>query len=124
VEPNNTPATAQTFTTSGIIISSITAATDLDCVRVTVPMGATLFAETSDGAGGCPSGADTVLTLFTAAGVRIAENNDISTTNRCSRINGLTPGSLPALAPGVYAACARALTVSMNYHLALSVVAP
>ncbi len=126
-EPNNTPATAQgPFLQSSIVRGAITAG-DVDCMRVRVPMNASLFVETNDNAGGCPgSGADTVVTVYNPAGTRIAENDDISSSVLCSRINGLQSGALNRLAAGDYAVCVRSYSATAaiaSYYLQIAVVA-
>ena len=126
-EPNSTPTTAQgPVTVSSIFRGAITAG-DIDCYRVRVPMGgASLYVETHDNAGGCPAGgADTVATVYTATGVRLAENDDIASNNLCSRLNGLVSGALHNLAAGEYPVCVRsynATSAIATYYVTVAVV--
>jgi hypothetical protein len=79
MEPNNAPAMGNgPVTATTIFRGAIMPGTDTDCFRVTVPMGATLTAYTSDEAGTCNlgMGADTILTLNNPMGMEIATNDD------------------------------------------------
>lgn len=126
-EPNNTPATGQgPATASAIYRGAITASTDtVDCYRVRVPMGASLYVETNNNAGGCPTGADTIATVYNPMGTRIAENDDIASNNLCSRLNGLTAGPLHGLAAGDYAVCVRSYNAASSiadYYVQIALV--
>ncbi len=127
-EPNNTPTAAQgPVTESGIFRASLTAG-DVDCFRVRAPMGASLYVETNDNAGGCPGGgADTVATVYGPTGARLAENDDIAQNQLCSRINGLAAGPLHGLAAGDYAVCVRSYSATAaipSYYVTIAVVPP
>jgi hypothetical protein len=77
MEPNNTPmAPNGPFTGAVNIRGAIMPATDVDCFRVTVPANGSIRAETSDGMGGCPMGADTLVRLYNPLGTQIAEDDD------------------------------------------------
>jgi hypothetical protein len=108
-EPNNTPAAPQAAVTQTTVFrGAITPGTDVDCYAVTVPAGATLYAETSDAQGTCNlgDGEDTVLRIYrqgTAA--PIAENDDLAMGTLCSRLDGRTTPALLRVAAGTYSVC-------------------
>jgi hypothetical protein len=128
-EPNNTPMTAQAAVTMGTSYTgSLTMGTDVDCYNVTVPANASLFVETSDGTpGGCPEMADSIVTVYNAAGMQIAQNDD-APGSLCSRIDGSFGGALNRLAAGTYSVCVSAFAGMggaqpiMGYHLAIGIV--
>jgi hypothetical protein len=133
MEPNNMAAMGNgPVTTTTIFRGAIMPGTDVDCFRVTVPMGATLTAFTSDENGTCNlgMGADTVLTLHNPMGMQIAENDDFSGRGFCSEINPMTMGA-GMLSPGTYALCVRAYAPMMgmpnpiaNYYLTVRINTP
>lgn len=114
--------------TPAAIRGSINPADDLDCYAVTVPAGGgSIFAATSDGAGGCPTGTatnsmgmtmtyagDTQLFLLDSR-QRVVESNDDSLTSVCSTIDGTNAASgahnLPA---GNYTVCVRSYNGSLS----------
>lgn len=125
-EPNNSPTMPQgPVTQSSVFRGSITVGTDtIDCYRARVPMGASLFIESHDNMGGCHAG-DPIIGVLNAAGAVIAENDDISTTNLCSRIDGLAAGPLHAMAAGDYSVCIRSYNAAQaipQYYLTISIV--
>lgn len=125
-EPNSNPAGAQGPVTESSIFRGAIPAGDVDCFRVRVPTGgASLFVETHDNAGACPSGADTVASVYNAAGTRLAENDDIASNNNCSRLNGLVSGALHNLAAGDYPVCVRSYNAGAaiaTYYVTIAVV--
>jgi hypothetical protein len=126
VEPNNAPAMGQgPVTTSGIFRGSITAG-DIDCYRITVTMGTSLFVETNAGTPNtCPTGADTFVTVYNPMGTAIATNDDIAQNQTCSRINGFASGPLNNVAAGDYAVCVRAFSATASiasYHVTIAAV--
>ncbi len=106
-EPNNSAMAPQAATTTTTVYrGALATGTDVDCYSVTVPTGATLYAETSDANGACDlgDGEDTVVNIYrqgTAAA--IATNDDISSANVCSRISGTTP--VTRVPGGTYVVC-------------------
>jgi cysteine-rich repeat protein len=87
-EPNDTPDLAVTHPGDGSgAAGTINPARDVDWFVVNVPAGGNLFAETSDGRGGCTL--DTIVAVFNstiAGSVAIATNDDIGGGNVCSRV--------------------------------------
>jgi hypothetical protein len=125
-EPNSSVAAPQgPVTQSSVFRGSITAGSDpLDCYRVRVPMGASLFIETNNNMGGCFPG-DSVVGVLNAANAVIAENDDIAMGNNCSRLDGLAAGPLHAMAAGDYTVCVRSFDAAQSipqYHLNISIV--
>ena len=135
-EPNNTPAAPQApVTTTTVFRGSIMPGTDVDCYAVTVPAGATLYAETSDADGTCAlgDGEDTVINIYrqgTAAA--IATNDDIAMDNLCSRLDGRTTPALLRVAAGTYSICVSPYVMMGDtegtpipaYYLTVGVTAP
>jgi hypothetical protein len=129
MEPNNTPAMAQAPVTMSVSYTgSLATGTDVDCFGVTVPANGSLFVETSDGTpGGCPDGADSIVTVYNAAGTQVAQNDD-GPDGLCSRIDGSFGGALNRLAAGNYTVCVSAYAGMggadpiMGYHLAIGIV--
>lgn len=110
-EPNNTPAAPQAAVTRTTVFrGALMPGSDVDCYAVTVPTGATLFAQTSDGQGGCdlPEEGDTVLRAYReGAATPVAENDDLAMGVVCSRIDGRTSSgsALLRVAGGTYTFC-------------------
>jgi hypothetical protein len=108
-EPNNTPAAPQAAVTQTTIFrGAITPGTDRDCYAVTVPAGATLYAETTDAQGACDlgDGEDTVINVYrdgTAA--PIATNDDVTMGVLCSCLDGRTNPALLRVSAGTYTVC-------------------
>ena len=133
MEPNNAPAMGNgPVTATTIFRGAIMPGTDVDCFRVTVPMGATLTAFTSDDAGTCNlgMGGDTILTLNNPMGMPIATNDDFAGRMLCSEINPMTMGAAP-LAAGTYSVCVSAFAPMMgdpvaiaSYYLTVRINAP
>jgi hypothetical protein len=98
-------------TTATTFRGAISPAGDVDCYAITLDASNTGFViETSDGAGSCPSGADTIATLYDTDGTTVLDENDDAIPGAlfCSRIDGTLVGPARDLAPGTYAACVRA----------------
>ena len=73
---------------------------DTDWYKIVVlSAGSSVYAETSDGSGGC--NADTILTLFDSRGVELAQNDQGGIGN-CARISPFTDLGAQNLAPGTY----------------------
>lgn len=133
-EPNNTPAMPQAATTTTTVYrGSLSAGTDVDCYSVTVPAGATLYAETSDAAGGCDLGEneDTVLNVYRQGNATaIATNDDIADGYLCSGVAGPGTAALLRVAAGTYSICVSSyLEMGMGnpiaaYYLTVGVTPP
>ncbi len=95
-ENNDTQATANSVDGFAGAVGSISPASDVDffSFTVTVP-GSSVRAGISDGLGGCPPGAPTVLHLFNPAGTQLVQ------------VNGGGPGGCPLLTPAQHAAAAN-----------------
>lgn len=110
IEPNNTPAAPQAaVTTTTVFRGSLATGNDVDCYAVTVPVGTSLYAETSDANGTCAlgDGEDTLLNIYrqgeTAA---LANNDDVAMGYLCSRIVGTT--AVTRIPAGTYSICVSA----------------
>ena len=107
-EPNNTPmAPTAAVTASTVYQASLMPGTDVDCFAVTVPTNGSLYLETSDGQGGCPTGADTLITVYNAMGAVVGYNDD-GGAGLCSALDGVRAGPTHRLAAGNYVACVSA----------------
>ena len=126
MEPNNTPMMPQGPLSGAVrVTGSLNTTTDVDCFRVTVPAGASLFAETSNGMGGCPMGADTLLRVNNPMGTQLAQNDDAGgALGLCSRLDGSTSGPLNRLAAGDYTVCVSSFNMMeiASYTLNIRVV--
>ena len=116
-EPNNSPTMPQAAISATTTFVAALPTGDTDCFAVTVPAGASLYAETSDARGTCSlgMGADTILNVYAAGNtMAIATNDDAAmpANGLCSRIDGTgaTPVDMGAhaLAAGTYAVCVTA----------------
>lgn len=124
-EPNDAPASGTAVTGNAAVISGALAGTDIrDCVRVTVPAGASLVAETYTGddrvcvrAGGDPS-----LTVFGPSGVEVVSEDDSPGRGLCTTIAPRTHAQASGLAAGVYSLCVgRGAEAVPSYRLAVMV---
>lgn len=106
MEANNAPAMGNGPVTMSTVFRAALPEGDTDCFRVTVPMGGSIRAQTSDANGGCSlgMGADTVITLHDPAGMEIATNDDAGGT-LCSLIDPNATAAARNLAAGTYAVC-------------------
>jgi len=134
-EPNNTPAAPQApVTQTTIFRGAITPGTDVDCYSVTVPAGASLFAETTDANGTCNlgEGEDTVLRAYRqGSAMPIAENDDVAMGTLCSRLSSASTPALLRVAAGTYTFCVSPYaemgaegTPIPAYYLTIGVTAP
>lgn len=99
-EPNNDANTANDLAAGGVVVGAVDPAMDVDFFRVTVPAGGNIFAETSDGMGGCPF--DTILRLYAADGTTLLGSNDDAGGTLCSRIDPRVARYAADLAAGTY----------------------
>jgi cysteine-rich repeat protein len=124
IESNNTIATANDFAALAVgnkINGYFKPGGDKDYFAVTIPPGSlgTIDASFVDNFAGTPcagTALDTFLSLLTAGGARIAEDDDIAgSSNRCSRV--LAGG----LVPGTYYLEARAFSSTGQFPYSLTV---
>lgn len=125
-EPNDDLASANGLGSGGGAQGTISPDTDVDYYSVTVPAGHALFAETSDGAGGCAT--DTVLALLNPAGdVLTSDDNGGATSSSgsgaCSRIDPRTNLASAELPAGTYYVRVSGFEAG-PYHLLVQVMAP
>jgi subtilisin family serine protease/uncharacterized protein YjdB len=115
-EPNATAATANELMVDGHIMGTLGTVSDFDVyrVRVTQPGRYTFLAEGQVGACAFSNEADPIMTVYNAAGTKLAELDDLdqSADNYCSQIDlTLTPGtyfvSVTAYSQGRYVVSAR-----------------
>lgn len=108
-EPNNTPDMPQAAVTSTTVYrGGLSTGRDQDCYSVTVPAGATIFAETTDANGTCELGEDedTVVRVYRqGTATPIATNDDAAMGYLCSRLNPATTTALLRVAAGTYSVC-------------------
>lgn len=125
MEPNNTATTGNAPATGSIVYSAaLMPMTDIDCFRVTVPMGASLRVQTGDANGACSlgMGADTILTVSDSMGRLLGENDDA--IGLCSMLDGRTTPSLRNLAAGTYSVCVTGYqqrVAIMSYYVYVAV---
>lgn len=125
MEPNNTATTGNAPATASIVYSAaLMPMTDIDCFRVTVPMGASLRVSTGDAAGTCNlgMGADTILTVSDSMGRLLGENDDA--IGLCSQLDGRTTPSLRNMAAGTYSICVTGYqqrVAIMSYYVYVAV---
>lgn len=97
VEPNNTAQAADELVVDGFINADLSTTSDLDFYRLRVPVQGNyaIVATGQVGACGFALEADPVITVFSAIGTQLAENDDIDfgASNLCARVNlTLSPG--------------------------------
>ena len=101
MEPNNTSTEAISLAGDGSgVFGSINPGDDEDWYSVVVPAGGNIFAETSNGQGGCDM--DTTLTITSTDGMTQLAFNDDGGAGLCSLINPLTNAAVTNLAGGTY----------------------
>ena len=110
IEPNNTAAAPQAAVTQTTVFhGALATGTDVDCYAVTVPVGTSLYAETSDANGTCAlgDGEDTVLNIYRQGETTaLATNDDAASMYLCSRISGTT--AVTRVPAGTYSICVSA----------------
>ncbi|MDP3273981.1 MAG: hypothetical protein Q8Q09_02220 [Deltaproteobacteria bacterium] len=121
---NDTPAMAEAARALPLVIrGAITPMTDRDCYSVTLPASSTLLMQVSDGAGGCPTGADSIVSVYDSMGRFIAGNDDAF--NLCSYLDMRENPFTRMLPAGNYAVCVNAyqgMTAIMSYALSVRAV--
>ncbi len=124
-EPNNTPATGTATTAATLAVTGSLSATDsLDCIRIPVPAGASLVAETFTGddrvcdrIGGDPS-----LVVYGPTGAEIVREDDSPRRGLCTTIAPWTHPQATGLTAGTYAVCVgRGGSAVPRYRLMVSV---
>jgi len=105
MEMNNMPAMGNGPATGSVTFRAALPEGDVDCFRVTVPMGASIRAQTGDASRACNIGmdSDTILRLYNPAGMEIATNDDA--VGLCSVIDPATTAAARGLAAGTYSVC-------------------
>ncbi len=125
-EPNDTPATGTSLAATAVVLTGSLAAPDArDCVRVTLPAGASLVAETFTGdervcdrAGGDPS-----LSVYGPSGAEIVREDDSPRRGLCTTIAPWTHPQASGLTAGTYALCVgRGESAVPSYRLVVSIL--
>lgn len=126
VEPNDDIASAVNLGAGGGVEGALEPSSDVDFYSVTVPAGYSLYAETSDGQGGCAT--DTVLTLYNAAEEELTSDDDSgaeapSGSGACSIIDPASDLAAAELAAGTYYIRVSGFEAG-PYHLLVRLIAP
>ena len=126
-EPNDSFGSANTVAIGAMntatVQGAISAGTDEDWYAVAVPAGASIYAETNDGMGGCNF--DTILSLYAPDGTtQLARNDDRDgANNRCSLIDPTDLSGAAGLAAGTYFLRVESFdTNTGNYTLDIRVI--
>jgi hypothetical protein len=120
---NNSPMNAEAARALPLVVRGALASGDVDCFGVTLPANRAIVAQVSDGAGGCPASADSVMFLLNGAGRVISSNDDAF--NLCSYLDTRDNAFTRTLPAGNYTVCVRnydAMGMIMNYHLSVNAV--
>jgi hypothetical protein len=125
VEPNDAPGSGTAIAGAAVAIAGALGATDTrDCIRVAVPEGASLVAETFTGdARVCaPAGGDPSVTVYGPSGVEVVREDDSPRRGLCTTIAPWTHPQATGLAAGTYAVCVeRGGAAVPTYRLTVSV---
>lgn len=125
-EPNDAPATATAIATTGASVTGALGGTDTrDCIRVNLPEGGSLMAETYTGDDRVCSlaGGDPMLTVFGPSGIEIARDDDSPGRGLCSTFAPWTYPQASGLPGGAYVVCvSRGDTPVPQYRLTVSVL--
>ncbi len=126
-EPNDTVDTAAPNVASGTVFSGSVAASDRDCVSITLPAGASIFAQVQlPAAPGCPSGGvDPRLTVYRASsGNTVTSQDDTIGFGRCEVIDPAVLSSARNLTAGRYVVCVNGYMNSAvpNYLLTVGFI--
>ncbi len=122
---NNAPAMAEAARALPLVIRGALPMSDVDCFNVTVPANSGVVAQLSDGAGGCPASADSVLFLLDSMGRVVGSNDD--SNNLCSYLDTRDNTFTRMLPAGTYAVCVRnygAMGTIPAYTLSVQTAAP
>ena len=126
VEPNDAPATGTMVAAAGASVTGALTGTDTrDCIRVTVPAGGSMVAETWTGdARVCAlGGGDPTLAVFGPSGAEIARDDDTPGRGLCSTFAPWTFPHASGLPAGTYAVCVgRGGDPVPRYRLTVSVL--
>ena len=124
-EPNDTPATGTAGTAATLVVTGALSATDTrDCIRIPVPEGASLVAETFTGDERvCDrSGGDPSLVVYGPSGAEIVREDDSPRRGLCTTIAPWTHPQATGLTAGTYAVCVgRGDSAVPRYRLTVSV---
>ena len=125
MEPNDSTGTATVLltgtTTVGRIYGSLSSASDVDIYSVMVPAGYHLFAEITDGNGGCPN--DGNLRLRDGAGTSLVQDTSDG-PGSCGRISPESDVAARGLAAGLYYLEVTGSGGSSAYVLDVQLLAP
>ena len=126
VEPNDAPATGTMVAAAGASVTGALTGTDTrDCIRVTVPAGGSMVAETWTGdARVCAlGGGDPTLAVFGPSGAEIVRDDDTPGRGLCSTFAPWTFPHASGLPAGTYAVCVgRGGDPVPRYRLTVSVL--
>jgi hypothetical protein len=126
VEPNDAPATGVMVAGAGASVTGALSGTDTrDCIRVMVPAGGSMVAETWTGdARVCAlAGGDPTLSVFGPSGAEIVRDDDTPGRGLCSTFAPWTFPHASGLPAGTYAVCiGRGDDPVPRYRLTVSVL--
>jgi len=118
---------AQAPITASRIYSGMASNMDADCFRVTVPMGAGIFAESNlPATPACASGGpDPVIEVYDPAGEEIDGVDDTSGRGLCGTLTPAGSSDVRNLAAGNYTVCIRGFNaMTVNYLLTIGIIPP
>lgn len=125
-EPNDTSATATTLLPSGqtqaSLLGSVSSSGDLDVYRITVPSGYSVWAEISDGNGGCPNAGS--LRLRSTNGTTSLVFDATDGPGSCGQISPARDSGARNLTAGDYYLEVSSSGGSAAYRLQVRVLAP
>lgn len=126
-EPNGTEPLANALPAGAKGFAAGIGPNDVDYFSFSVPVaGSSVRIETSDGKGGCPAGAGTVLKLFSPANVQLGFDSDSGVAN-CSLIDPATNAWADDLPAGTYAVAVSNYPVTQTvsaYIVSIQVTPP
>ena len=119
-EPNDSRDDADDIDRRGTPLgAAITPGSDVDWFRVDVPGGGSVYAQTSDGVGGCAT--DTTLTFFDDSGALLGEDTDDGPAPGCSEISPVRDAWARWLSGGTYYVVVQAMNTQAGGSYSLSV---
>nr|MBK7067402.1 hypothetical protein [Deltaproteobacteria bacterium] len=126
-EPNDSPAAGTSLAGAAAVVlaGSLSGADVRDCVRVTIPAGASLVAETFTGDERvCErSGGDPSLSVYAPSGAEIVREDDSPRRGLCTTLAPWTHPQASGLTAGTYALCVgRGESAVPSYRLVVSVL--
>ena len=125
-EPNDSPAAGTSLAGAAVVLAGSLSGADVrDCVRVTIPAGASLVAETFTGDERvCErSGGDPSLSVYAPSGAEIVREDDSPRRGLCTTLAPWTHPQASGLTAGTYALCVgRGESAVPSYRLVVSVL--